>query len=93
MSTRALAISAGVCTTLVVVAAALLELSLGDAVLLAPIIVVTLGATIGIVALWVKIALDSLRNQRHPRRIVLGTVAALAVLVALSFFVDLPARY
>jgi hypothetical protein len=90
---RALAVSAAVCSALVAGAVLLFQMSLSDAILLAPIIVVTVGATIGIVALWVKIALDSLRRQRHPRRIVAGTLAAVAVLVALSFFVQLPSGH
>jgi hypothetical protein len=93
VSVKALAVSAVACSLLVAAAALLLDMSLSDAVLLAPIIVVTLGATVGIVALWVKIAVDSLRRQRHPRRIVAGTVAAVAVLVALSFFVRLPSGH
>lgn len=90
MTRRSLAVSAVVCAVLVGLAGLFLDMSVGDAALLAPVIVVTAGATVFIVALWVKIALDSLRRQRHPRRIVAGILGALAALVALSFFVTLP---
>jgi hypothetical protein len=90
---RALAVSAAVCAALVAGAVFVFQMSVSDAMLLAPIIVVTVGATIGIVALWVKIAVDSLRRQRHPRRIVAGGLAAVGLLVALSFFVQLPSGH
>ena len=61
MTARALAVSAVVCAALIAAATLFLDMALGDAVLLAPVIVLTVGATIGIVALWVKIAVDSLR--------------------------------
>lgn len=93
MTVRALAVSALVCAALIAAATLFMDMSLGDAVLLAPVIVLTVGATIGIVALWVKIALDSLRRQRHPRRIVAGIVGALAALAVLSFFVTLPGAH
>ena len=93
MSARALAFSAVVCTALVVAAGVFLDMSVGDAVLLAPVIVLTAGATVGIVALWVKIAVDSLRQQRHPGRIVAGILGAVAALVLLSFFATLPAAH
>jgi hypothetical protein len=93
VSPKALAVSAVICGALVAGAVLVFQMSVSDAMLLAPIIVVTVGATVGIVALWVKIALDSLRRQRHPRRIVAGTLAALAALVVLSFFVQLPSGH
>jgi hypothetical protein len=93
VSVKALAVSAAVCSALVAGAVLVFQMSVADAMLLAPIIVVTVGATIGILALWVKIALDSLRRQRHPRRIVAGTLAAVGLLVALSFFVQLPSGH
>ena len=90
MTRRALAISAVACTALVLATAWLFEMPLERAAILAPVIVVTLGATAFIVALWTKIISDTLRAQRHPGRILVGAVAALAALVVLSFFVDLP---
>jgi hypothetical protein len=93
VSVKALVVSAAVCSALVAGAVLVFQMSVGDALLLAPIIVVTVGATVGIVALWVKIAVDSLRRQRHPRRIVAGALAAIGLLVALSFFVQLPSGH
>ena len=91
MSIRALAASAAGCVALVLATAWLFEMSLSKAMILAPVIVVTLGATAAIFVLWAKVAWESLRRQRHPGRIVAGTVAVLAALVVLSFFVELPA--
>ena len=93
MTARALAVSAAVCTAIVVVAAWLLELTLQQAAVLAPVIVVTLGATAFVIVLWAKVIWETLKRQRHPGRIVAGAVAALALLVVLSFFVQLPASH
>jgi hypothetical protein len=87
------AVSAAVCTVLVLVAAWGWELPLGEAAILAPILVVSVGALGFIVVLWSKILWETLRRQRHPARIVAGAVAALAVLVVLSFFVTLPSGH
>ncbi len=38
--------------------------SLGEMALYAPIAVLVLGATVGLVMLWVKVVLDSLRRRR-----------------------------
>ncbi len=90
MTIRALAISAAACTVLVLGTSWLFAMPLSRAMILAPVIVVTVGVTVALVVLWSKVAWESLRAQRHPARIVAGVVAALAVLVALSFFVELP---
>jgi len=56
------------------------------AVYLAPVIVVGGAAAVGLVLLWGKIALSSLRESRHPRRVLaywllgLGLLALLTVL-------------
>ena len=92
MSVRALAISAVVCVALVLGTAWLFEMPLGKAAILAPVIVVTVGVTAALLVLWTKVAVDSLRRQPHPMRIVAGGLAALALLVVLSFFVELPAH-
>jgi hypothetical protein len=78
---------------LVGVAVLLLQWPLEKALVLAPVIVATVGATTFIVVLWAKIAYEALSTQRHPFRIVAAGAAALALLVALSFFVDLPATH
>lgn len=88
-----LVLSALACTALVLVAAVVFRLPLERAAVLAPVIVVTAGATAFVVVLWTKIAVESLRRQRHPLRIVAAGVAVLALLVVLSFFVELPAGH
>jgi hypothetical protein len=47
------------------VGAAVTTYSLGEMALYAPIAVLVVGATIGLVLLWVKIVLDSLRRRRE----------------------------
>jgi hypothetical protein len=51
---------------------------------LAPVIVVSAAAVVGLFGLWTRVALESLRESQHPRRIILLSVAALALLVGLS---------
>ena len=89
---RVLAVAAA-CVLLVLVAALAFRLPLERAAALAPVIVVTAGATVFVVLLWTKIAVDALRAQRHPRRIVAAGVAVFALLVVLSFFVELPSGH
>jgi hypothetical protein len=54
------------------------------AVYLAPVIVVGGAAAVGLVLLWGKIALGSLRESRHPRRVLAYWVLGLGLLVALT---------
>ena len=51
---------------------------------LAPIIVVGGAAAVGLVLLWGKIALDSLRESRHPRRVLAYWLVGLCLLVLLT---------
>jgi hypothetical protein len=51
---------------------------------LAPIIVVGGAAAVGLVLLWGKIALDSLRESRHPRRVLAYWLVGLGLLVLLT---------
>ena len=88
MSARRLALAAAACLALVLAAALLFRMSLEKALLLAPVIVATAGATAFIVVLWTKIAVECLRGQRHGRRIVAAAVAALAFLLVLSFVAE-----
>jgi hypothetical protein len=88
-----LALSALGCAALVLAAALVFRLPLERAAVLAPVIVATAGATAFVLVLWTKIAVESLRRQRHPLRIVAAGLAALALLVFLSFFVELPAGH
>jgi hypothetical protein len=50
------------------VGAAVTRYSLGEMALVAPIAVFVVGATVGLVLLWVKIVVDSLRARRHGGR-------------------------
>ena len=51
---------------------------------LAPVIVVAVGAAAALVVLWTKVGWESVRRQSHPWRIVAVGVAALCLLFALS---------
>jgi uncharacterized membrane protein len=69
---------------LVVVTAWLLSWPFEKAVYLAPVIVVGGAAAVGLVLLWGKIALNSLRESRHPRRVLAYWVLGLGLLVLLT---------
>jgi len=61
------------------------------AVYLAPIIVVGGAAAVGLVLLWGKIAISSLRESPHPRRVLAFWVLGLGLLVLLTMLgVKLP---
>jgi hypothetical protein len=61
------------------------------AVYLAPVIVVGGAAAVGLVLLWGKIALNSLRESQHPRRVLAYWLLGLGLLVLLTFLgVKLP---
>ena len=51
---------------------------------LAPVIVVGGAAAIGLLLLWGKIALNSLRESRHPRRVAAYWLLGLGLLVLLT---------
>jgi hypothetical protein len=51
---------------------------------LAPVIVVGGAAAVGLVLLWGKIALSSLRESRHPRRVLAYWLLGLGLLVLLT---------
>jgi hypothetical protein len=60
---------------------------------LAPIIVVGGAAAVGLVLLWSRIALDSLRESRHPRRVLAYWLVGLGLLVLLTVLgVKLPSE-
>lgn len=69
---------------LVVLTAWMLSWPLEKAVYLAPVIVVGGAAAVGLVLLWGKIALSSLRESQHPRRVVAYWVLGLGLLVLLT---------
>jgi hypothetical protein len=83
-------LAAAAVVSLVAATAVLFRMPLDRAAALAPVIVITLGATVFLAVLWTKIALDSLRRQRHPRRIVAAGIGAFALLAVVSFFLPLP---
>jgi hypothetical protein len=92
MTFRAIALSALGCAVLVVGTALVFRMPFERAALLAPVLVAGAGAVGFLVVLWTRIAITQLQGARHPRRIVAAGLLALLLLVALSFFVDLPAR-
>jgi hypothetical protein len=76
---------------LVVVVAAVTDLSLGRAALLAPVIVVGVGAVLGLVVFWGRVALLSLREARRPKLIVAAALGFVGLLVGLTLLgVKLP---
>ena len=63
------------------------------AVYLAPVIVIGGAAAVGLVLLWGKIALSSLRESRHPRRVLAYWLFGLGLLVVLTVLgVKLPSE-
>ena len=90
MSARLFVASVAV-TALVVLAVWITDLSFQRAALLAPVLVIGLGAVAGLVVFWGRIGWDSLRRSRHPRLYVAGGVAFIALLTLLTLLgVDLP---
>ena len=90
MSTRLLGAAAAV-TALVVLAVWLTDLSFQRAVLLAPVLVIGVGAVAGLVVFWGRIGWDSLRRSRHPALIAAGAAMFVALLVVLTLLgVNLP---
>jgi hypothetical protein len=87
---RYLAASAAV-TAVVVAAVWLTNLSFQRAILLAPVLVIGIAATAGLVVFWGRVGWDSLRRSRHPRLIAAAAVAFVALLIVLTILgVKLP---
>ena len=63
MNPRALVVSAVVVTALVLLSAWLFEWPLEKALVLAPVIVITAGATAFLFVLWAKVIRDSVRGR------------------------------
>ena len=83
--------AAAAVTALVVLAVWLTDLSFQRAVLLAPVLVIGVGAVAGLVVFWGRIGWDSLRRSRHPALIAAGAAAFVALLVVLTLLgVNLP---
>ena len=90
MSARLFAASA-VVTTLVVGAVWLTDLSFQRAALLAPVLVIGVGAVAGLVVFWGRIGWESLQRARHPRLVLAAGAAFVALLVVLTLLgVKLP---
>jgi hypothetical protein len=83
VTTRYLAASAAV-TAIVVVTVWLTNLSFQRAILLAPVLVVGVGAVAGLVVFWGRVGWTSYRRSRHQRAIAIGSACLLVVLVVLS---------
>jgi hypothetical protein len=78
-------------TAIVVVTVWLTDLSFQRAILLAPVLVIGLGAAAGLVVFWGRVGWDSLRKSRHPRLLVGGSLVFVAMLVVLTILgVKLP---
>jgi hypothetical protein len=64
-----------------------------DIVVLAPVIVVAVGAVLGLLILWGKVAVSSLRESKRPKLVLALWAAGLALLVVLTFLgVKLPSE-
>jgi hypothetical protein len=90
VSTRYLVASAAV-TAVVLVTVWVTDLSFQRAILLAPVLVIGIGAAAGLVVFWGRVGWDSLRKSRHPRLIVGGSLVFVALVVVVTFLgVKLP---
>ena len=76
---------------LVLLASVVMGWPLEKAVYLAPVIVVAAAALLGLLILWGKVAVQSLRESRRPRLVLGLWVGGLVLLVLLSVLgVELP---
>jgi NADH:ubiquinone oxidoreductase subunit 6 (subunit J) len=76
---------------LVVATALIMGWPIERAVYLAPVIVVAVAALIGLLILWGKVAVQSLRESKRPRLVLGLWVGGIALLVVLSVLgVQLP---
>ncbi|HEX3687551.1 MAG TPA: hypothetical protein VHU60_08195 [Gaiellaceae bacterium] len=91
MSTRA-AIASGLVTAALVLAVVwVFEISLSRAAVLAPVIVVAVGAAAGVAVLWAKVGWESLQRRERPWLVAGIALAAIALIAALSLLgLELP---
>lgn len=62
-----------------------------DIAVLAPVIVVAVGAIVGLLLLWGKVAVQHLRESRRPRLVLALWIGGIALLFVLSYLgVKLP---
>ena len=84
-------VALGVILVLVAATAWIMAWPFEKAVYLAPVIVVGGAAALGLVILWGKVAVQSLRESKRPRLVLALWLAGLALLVLLSVLgVELP---
>ncbi len=69
---------------MVAVTAWVLGWSFEKAAFLAPVIVVGGAALVGLLLLWGKVALSSLRESRHPRRVAAYWLLGIGLLIVLT---------
>lgn len=90
MSVR-LAVASIAVTAVVVMAVWVTDLSFERAVLLAPVLVIGLGAVAGLVVFWGRVGWESLRRSQHPRLVIAAVAALVLLLVGLTLLgVQLP---
>ena len=66
-------------------------MSATDIAVLAPVIVVAVGAIVGLLLLWGKVAVQHLRESRRPKLVLALWIAGIALIFVLSFLgVKLP---
>jgi len=91
VSTRAAIASGFVTAGLVLAVVWVFEMSLSRAALLAPVIVVAVGAGAGVVVLWAKVGWEALRRRRRPWLVAGIALAAFAAIAVLSLLgLELP---
>ena len=91
MSTKAALASGLVTAGLVLAVVWIFEISLSRAAVLAPVIVVAVGAGAGVVVLWAKVGWEALGRSRRPWLVAGIAVAAFVLIAALSLLgVNLP---
>ena len=90
---RALRVPAvlAVVAVIVVVTAWIMAWPVERAVYLAPVLVVGVAALVGLIVLWGKIAIESLRESRRPRLVLALWLAGIGLIVLLTVLgVELP---
>ena len=91
MRTLRIPVALGVVLCLVAATAWVMAWPFEKAVYLAPVIVVGGAAAVGLLILWGKVAVQSLRESRRPRLVLALWIAGLALLVLLTYLgVKLP---
>jgi hypothetical protein len=91
MRSLRIGIAFAVVFVLVMLTALIMGWPLERAVYLAPVIVVAAAALVGLIILWGKVAVQSLRESKRPRLVLGLWVGGIAMLVLLSVLgVELP---